>query len=119
MRIRPLFALLLVALLALAFAPGCGVYQWFVKTTGIVSPPELDTSGELPPDFRCSVAARDMADPPVDYTFEFDRTGRAKYEVTVRVPRRSQSVGEFEITEDKVVGIWKALQLGLWQSRLQ
>ena len=94
----------------MASAPGCTFYNNVGKFTGLISAPTLSTQREMPPDFKMGVSARDLANPPTDFIYTFERSGKATYDVTVRSPRRRHQDGEFEITEDQVVGLWKAVQ---------
>jgi len=103
---RTACALILLACLA---APGCAVYYTTFKFLGLISPPAFDVNKELPEDFKLSVDVRDLADPPTDYVLEFDRSGKANYNVTVRSPRRRHQEGQFEITEDQIKTLWKTV----------
>jgi len=105
MRIRlASFAVLTALTLALG---GCNLYYAVTKifTTRDV----VKTEGPIPPDFFIGIEVRDVADPPVDYKIDIQRSGKAAYNVTVRQPRRRHAEGEFEVSEDQVVGLWQQL----------
>ena len=98
----------LALLAALAFsAGGCNAYYAITKIFSTRD--RLNPEGPVPPDFRIGIEARDVADPPVDYKLWIDRSGKATYEVTVRQPRRRHVEGEFEVSDDQVVGLWNKL----------
>jgi hypothetical protein len=103
---RSVCVLLLLACLG---SGGCAVYYTTAKFLGLMGSPELDASKQLPEDFHLSVDVRDVADPPTDYVLEFDRSGKASYDVTVRAPRRKQQSGEFEISEEQIKLLWKTV----------
>lgn len=105
MRLRHI---VLCAVVALA-APGCNLFYSVAKGTGLVSPPKFSARGEIPSDFRLGIEARGVADPPIDYLFAFERSGKTDYTVTVRSPRRREASGTFEVTESQIVGLWKAV----------
>jgi len=100
------FLLLAVALLA---APSCAVYYEVGKFTGLISPPVFTAKGQMPDDFKVSIDVRDVADPPIDYVYTFGRDGKATYDVTVRSPRRREGEGQFEISEDQITALWRAV----------
>ena len=102
-RIAP-FALL--AVLALS-AGGCNAYYAITKI--FTTRDRVKTEGPIPPDFRIGIEVRDVADPPVDYKVWIERSGKATYDVTVRQPRRRHAEGEFEVSDDQVVGLWNEL----------
>jgi hypothetical protein len=98
-----------MVLLCCLAAGGCSLYYGIGKGLGLISPPPFDVNKELPEDFKLSVDVRDVADPPTDYVLEFDRSGKSTYDVTVRTPRRRQQSGPFEITEEQIKALWKAV----------
>jgi hypothetical protein len=101
-----LAALALLAGFALS-AGGCNA--WYAVTKVFSTRDRLVTEGPVPPDFRIGIEARDVAEPPVDYKLWIDRSGKATYDVTVRQPRRRHVQGEFEVSDDQVVGLWNEL----------
>lgn len=105
MRIR-LASLALLAALALGTG-GCNL--WYGITKIFTTRDRVQTVGPIPPDFRIGIEVRDVADPPVDYKISIERSGKATYDVTVRQPRRRHAEGEFEVSEDQVVGLWNEL----------
>jgi hypothetical protein len=107
MRLR---SALLLTLAALALGtPGCALYYGVGKFTGLISPEKFSTRTEIPQDFRMGVGVRDATDPATDFDVSFDRSGRAMYDVTVRAPRRKHVEGTFEVTEDQLRSLWKAV----------
>jgi hypothetical protein len=105
MRTTPL---LLVALCLVA-APSCTLYYNIGKFTGLITPREFDPNKEVPEDFKLSIDIRDWVEPPTDYVLSYSRNGQAAYDITVRSPRRKHAEGAFEITEDQVRALWKAV----------
>lgn len=107
MRIRwlPLFLLAVLA----ATLPACQVFYGIAKFTGLMSPPKFSARGEIPQDFQLSVDTKDYANPPTDYTIVLERTGKVSYDVVVRTPHRREQQGTFEVTEEQVRGLWKAV----------
>lgn len=105
MRNRPA-SLALLAVLAFS-AGGCNAYYAITKI--FTTRDRLEPEGPVPPDFRIGIEARDVADPPVDYKLWIDRSGKATYDVTVRQPRRRHVEGEFEVSDDQVVGLWNKI----------
>lgn len=100
----------LVLLTALAvLGAGCQVYYGIAKPLGLMSPKKFSARGEIPQDFVFSVDTRDFADPPTDYIISMERTGKVTYDVIVRTPHRREQQGTFEITEEQIVSIWKAI----------
>jgi len=104
---RTACALLLLA--CVVAAPSCALYYGTGKFLGLISPPPFDVNMQLPDDFHLSLDVKDVADPPTDYVLEFDRSGKASYDVTVRTPRRKQQAGQFEISEDQIKTLWKTV----------
>ncbi len=100
------FLLLLAACLA---ASGCTFFNSLCKMSGLCSPPVFDPNTEIPDDFAFSLDVRDVLDPPLDYVLMFSRDGKSTYDVTVRSPHRKQQSGSFEVSEDQVRGLWKAV----------
>jgi hypothetical protein len=109
-------ASLLLLLACVLAAPSCAVYYTTFKFLGLISPPKMDVNTQMPEDFHLSLDVRDVADPPTDYVLEFDRSGRASYDVTVRTPRRRQQAGQFEITEDQINTLWKTVAAAKFDS---
>lgn len=108
MRTRLPTLLLLLALFAAT--PGCALYYGIGKMTGLMAPKKFSTRSQTPPeDFRLGIKVRDLIEPPTDFELVFQRTGRATYDVVVRLPKRKQLAGAFEITEDQVVGLWRVV----------
>ncbi len=105
---RRLLSLLALAVVLLA-APGCPAFTRLCKAVYICPTPEFELPEKIPPDFHLAIRVRDQQDPPADYQLQFDRTGKVRYEVTLRAPRRRQQQGEIEITEDQVLSLWKAV----------
>jgi len=107
MRFRWLPLLVLAALAAVA--PGCQVYYTVVKTVGLMGPKKFSSRGEIPQDFVFGVDTKDYSNPPTDYTIRMERTGKVTYDIVVRIPRRREQEGTFEITEEQILSIWKAI----------
>jgi hypothetical protein len=105
MRIR-LASFALLAALALG-GGGCGIYNGIRHL--FTTRDRVKTEGPIPSDFYIGIEVRDVADPPVDYKISIERSGKATYDVTVRQPRRRHAEGEFEVSEDQVVGLWQEL----------
>jgi hypothetical protein len=107
MRMRTASFLILV--LACLAASGCSAYYTVCKLVGGCHAGPFDPNKEIPEDFRMSLDVHDVLDPPTDYVIQFARDGKSSYDVTVRSPRRKQQSGDFEITEDQIRGLWKAV----------
>jgi hypothetical protein len=108
MRLRRLVPVLLAA--AALSGAGCNVFYTVAKFTGLMSsPPLVVQNREIPQDFKLSVNTTDYANPPTDYTIVVERTGKVTYDVVVRTPRRREQEGTFEINEEQVRSLWKAL----------
>src|SRR5205823_214996 len=107
MRTRLPTFLALAAVLLLA--PACPTLISGLKTVGIINPPKFVLPNAMPSDFVLDVDVRDGLEPATDYILHFYRTGRAEYDVTVRMPRRRRVAGSFEITENQVLSLWKAV----------
>jgi len=101
-------SLVLVAALAVLGA-GCNVVYPVLKFVGLKSPPKFSVRKEIPQDFVFSVDTKDYSSPPTDYVIRMDRTGKVTYEIVVRTPRRREQSGTFEITEEQILSIWKAV----------
>jgi hypothetical protein len=99
-------SLALCAVLALGTG-GCNLYYGVTKLFGARQRPAIE--GPIPTDFRIGIDVTDVADPPADYKLWIERSGKGTYDVTVRQPRRRHVEGEFEVSEDQVVGIWNEL----------
>jgi hypothetical protein len=102
-------SLLALLLVCLVLSSGCAVYYGVGKATGLIRPPAFVLRGPIPENFHLTVEVHDAAQPPVDFLLEFDRSGRASYDVVVRAPRRLRESREFELTEDQIVSLWKAV----------
>ncbi len=101
---------MLLLLGLLTATPGCALYYGIGKLTGLMGPKKFSTQAQTPPeDFKLGVKVRDLIEPPTDFEIVFERTGRATYDVVVRLPRRKQLAGAFEISEDQVVGLWRVV----------
>jgi hypothetical protein len=107
MRFRLLPLVVLAALAAIG--PGCQVYYGIAKPLGLMSPPKFSVRKEIPQDFVFSVDTRDYSNPPTDYVISMERTGKVTYDVIVRTPHRREQQGTFEITEEQILSIWKAI----------
>lgn len=89
---------------------GCQVFYPIAKFTGLMGPKAFSTRMDTPPqDFQISVDTKDYSNPPTDYTILVERTGKVTYDIVVRKPRRRQQTGTFEITEDQILSLWKAV----------
>jgi hypothetical protein len=105
MRIR--FASLALCAGLLLGTGGCNLYYGFLSIFKTRERPVVE--GPIPPDFQIGIVVKDLADPPIDYKLAIERSGKGTYEVTVRQPRRRHVEGDFEVSEDQVVGIWEKL----------
>jgi hypothetical protein len=64
----------------------------------------------MPSDFVFATSAERVPEPPVDFTVQFDAaTGTARYDRTVRAPRRVQSDGSFDVTDAQLQTLFDAL----------
>ena len=108
MRNRPRLSIVL-ATLCLGCICGCTAATSLGKLTGIISAPRFEIGAQIPPDFQLAIDVRDGMEPSTDYQFDFDRSGKVGYVVVVRTPRRKEQEGTFEVTEEQVQSLWKAL----------
>jgi hypothetical protein len=107
MRIRP--SLLLPAA-CLALLGGCELFYGVGKFTGLIQPPKFVLRPDaIPEDFKLAVDVHDVAEPATDYVFTFERSGKSVYEVTIRKPARKAASGKFEVAEDQIRTLWKAI----------
>ena len=95
-------------LVAIALGAG-GCNAWYAVISIFKTRDRPNIEGPIPTDFQIGIEAHDVAQPPVDYKLTIERSGKGYYEVTVRQPRRRHVEGEFEVSEDQVVGIWNEL----------
>lgn len=106
MKLRSLLGLAL----CLAAAGGCEIYHAVGKFTGVISPPKFVVRPDIPQDFTLSLEVVDADNPKTDYVLMFSRTGKASFDVRVRAPERKAHAGQFEVSEDQIQSLWKAVQ---------
>jgi hypothetical protein len=109
MRLRSAPLLVLLALV-LALLGGCQVFYTVTKFTGLKSARKFALTEEIPADLVLSLEVRDVANPKTNYTLIFSRSGKCSFEVQVVAPERRAHAGQFEITEDQVQSLWKAVR---------